>query len=200
MQEGKELTTTDDEDAVSIYDDPFFQIEMWKYDPALAEQICDRLREGKKLAFICGNNGFPPLKVVEGWRRAYPQFGKELISARRAQALHLFDDVLEMSREDVDKEEVAGRRLRFDISKFLLEKLDPGMYGEKKTGIEINAPTTIIVSTGISRDPLPTVEVIAPAQAVVEVASKVVEPEEDDLNESQSDDPNTPYTKEDFDG
>jgi hypothetical protein len=150
----------DEEALEAVLDDPFFDMTMWEYSLDIAVQICDLVREGQELKKVLSKPGYPSIKIVKGWMRQFPKFKDELELAKLSFADDVEEDFKKMLKEDVNKDDAPGRRIRMDGAKWVLERAKPEIYGPKKAAIDVNIATQILVDTGISRDPVTvTVEV-----------------------------------------
>lgn len=102
------------------------------YTPELASIICDRLAAGDSLRKICSPDDMPDESTVRKWaaeNRAgfYPHYAR----AREAQMDALAEDILEIADEkDID---VQRSRLRVDTRKWLMSKIAPKRFGDRKT-------------------------------------------------------------------
>jgi hypothetical protein len=93
--------------------------------------------------------------VISNWKRRYPAFANALLDARQMQVHSLFDKLMNVIEDDtLAASDVPIRRLQTDLAKWLMERLSPKEWAAKNQ-LEVNAPTQIIVNTGISREPLP---------------------------------------------
>jgi len=106
---------------------------------ALRQEICERVAEGETLTRICQDPRLPPKAVVLKLLAADPAFRRRYEAARRLQAEHWAEEILEIvdaGAEDCDaegkplaeKDLLARAKLRVDARKWLLARL--GALGE----------------------------------------------------------------------
>lgn len=123
-----------------------------EYTPAVAEKVCNRLKDGESLVAICSDPDLPnrdtvlrwALNDVGGFRAIYRE-------AREIQAEKWADEIVEIadnSRNDymttkygkqIDKEHVMRSNLRIESRKWLLSKLLPKKYGDI-TKMQLSGP------------------------------------------------------------
>lgn len=121
-----------------------------KFDPEIAQAICERLASGVSLREICRTEGMPPESTVRGWAIDDVQgFSAHYARAREAQLETWADEIIEIAEDGsndwierkgkdgevvdtvLDHEHVTRSRLRIDTRKWLMSKLAPKKYGEK---------------------------------------------------------------------
>lgn len=89
---------------------------------------------------------------AEVFRAAYLE-ARKLGDQIRAEAAH--DKVISLA-EDTDDLNAQARRVQIDAHRWSAKVHDPNRYGDKtKVSGDANAPLTIVVETGIRRDPEP---------------------------------------------
>jgi transposase-like protein len=130
------------------------------YTPELGDAICHLVREGMTYKQVVGKIGIKHVQTIYSWRTRYPDFARNLKEARRDRADIYYDRVMEIAEQDnIDKEEVAGLKLRSELYKWGAERSNPE-YGTKVTSSGPSGPMQIIIDTGIRRgDELEHVEV-----------------------------------------
>lgn len=117
------------------------------YDPAIVDQIIERLSNGEPLREICRSEGMPAWRTVYDWLRANEEF-----STRFAQARELGEDAIAQECLDIadnarndwmerqgsksegwvlNGEHVQRSKLRIETRLKLLAKWNPKKYGEK---------------------------------------------------------------------
>ena len=115
------------------------------YTAALATVICERIANGDSLRAICRDPEMPAVSTVHLWVVEDREgFSDQYARARRAQALHWADEILDIAdngtndwtvngrgQEVVDRDVVMRSRLRVDTRKWLLSKVLPKVYGER---------------------------------------------------------------------
>jgi hypothetical protein len=132
------------------------------FSPFLIDEMCTRIVEGGSLTKICQAEGFPTYSQLAHWRRTYPWIDEALSRARRDRAEHLRDQALDEALATESGRDAPAQTLKVETLKWAAgvdhEKYNP------KTKIEatVNAPTQIIVQTGIDRSPLPEPKDVTP--------------------------------------
>jgi|SRR5882672_6994768 len=123
------------------------------FTQAIADRICELLREGKSLRSICRLEGMPHRETVLIWASdpkhpAYSSFSVQYACARDDGLDFLAEEVLAIaddgsadtvtrvtekgnSYEATDQEHIQRSRLRFDARRWYLSKLAPKRYGER---------------------------------------------------------------------
>ena len=128
---------------------------IWNYSRAFAEVICQKIAEGLTFRELCTTQGFPSYGVLARWRSEHEDFDEALKQARKMRAEKYHDMIEEDVADDqsVDKDEVAGRKLKMERLKWLASVNDPETYGNKtKISGDSSAPLQIVVATGINRE------------------------------------------------
>jgi hypothetical protein len=107
---------------------------------ALRQEICDRVAEGETLTRICQDTRLPTKAVVIGFLAADVAFRRRYEQARRLQAEHWAEEILEIAdagRGDCDadgkplaeKDLLARAKLRVEARKWLLARM--GAVGDE---------------------------------------------------------------------
>ena len=118
------------------------------YTPELAQEVLDRLIDGKSLRKICDEPGMPSRATVLRWLAAdVDGFEAKYASARVAQLMGEADDLLEIAdtpefgTKEVSKatgleittgDMIEHRKLKISTRQWLLAKLVPKKYGDKQ--------------------------------------------------------------------
>jgi hypothetical protein len=104
-----------------------------KYSKQLADEICERLALGDSLRRICMDDHLPERTTVWKWGNANPSFSQQLHEARLQQAEGFFDELQDIA-DDVrkDRDAIAKAKLRADVRKFSLARMNRAKYGEKQ--------------------------------------------------------------------
>lgn len=125
-----------------------------KYNLEDAANICALVRDGYPLASIGDRNGLPSIEVIYYWKRHHPDFALALVEAREYAAEKFAFKAVETADLAIgqSKDELAASKLQVDTYKWMAEKMNPELYGNrtKVTG-DADKPLTIIVDTGIKR-------------------------------------------------
>jgi hypothetical protein len=146
-----ELVTTS-----SALDDE--KVFVFRYE--LAMLICQEVAKGRTMADIGNDPDFPPLHVINHWKRSQVMFAEELKLARRQRAETYHDRVAEIAENAAElryssKEDIANAKLATDQYKWLAERGDPEKFGSKVTHEgSLEKPITMrVINTGINRKP-----------------------------------------------
>ena len=95
---------------------------------ASATRICIEIALGKSLIGICSADDLPDRVTVYRWLEEHVEFRNEYARARRLQADHFADQIVDLAdaAEDYNK-----ARLQIDARKWTAAKLRPNRYGER---------------------------------------------------------------------
>ena len=123
-----------------------------KYTQELADQLCERLSQGKSLRTVCKAEDMPSAVTIFSWLRKDPEFLKQYERSKAEAADSLADEILDIADNSVndymaqlvadgDEEAIAAvklhpeniqrSRLRVDARKWIASKLKPKKYGDK---------------------------------------------------------------------
>jgi hypothetical protein len=115
------------------------------YDPEVGAAICDEIAKGTSLRKICDRPDMPSCSTVFKWLSLNDEFAQQYARAREAQADALYDEILDVSRQEparvviaseegsrssVDGGDVQHRRLLVDSLKWAAGKMKPKKYGD----------------------------------------------------------------------
>src|SRR5689334_9626997 len=82
------------------------------YTPEIAEQICQRLKEGETLRQICRSEGMPSKTAVLHWLRDREDFRAQYAHARELQTDHWADEIIDIaddgSNDWIEREKKDG--------------------------------------------------------------------------------------------
>jgi hypothetical protein len=127
------------------------------YTKKLGDEICSRIASGESVRSICRESKMPNASTVYLWviDGKHEEFSNNYERARKAQADHLFEELLEIAddgtndymknKDGVDvlnSEHVQRSRLRLDTRKWYLSKLLPKRFAEK-SNIELSGEVAI---------------------------------------------------------
>lgn len=132
------------------------------YTPKLAQIIIARLAAGESLRSICKPDDMPKESTVRLWATSDRDgFAAQYTRAREAQMDALAEDLLEIA--DDEDADVNRARLRVDTRKWLMSKIAPKRFGDKKshelTGAN-GGPIQTLDLTHLSEDDLSRLETI----------------------------------------
>lgn len=110
-----------------------------RYEPELAERICDLIVEGKSLRTICQGPDMPDRKSVRRWVKSNPDFALIYKEAKEDAADAFAEELIDIADEEVplddkgrlDSGVVQKQRLKVDTRKWIASKLKPKSYGDK---------------------------------------------------------------------
>lgn len=125
------------------------------FSPLVIDEICRRIVEGEGLTNICGKPGMPTYNEFCRWRRAHAWIEDHLRMARSDRAEKLRDEAIQIADQATDARDTPAKQLRAEVRKWAAS-VDNERYNPRtKVEATINAPTAIIVHTGIQRDVTP---------------------------------------------
>lgn len=96
--------------------------------------ICEEISTGKSLVKVLDSPGMPGYRTVMTWLREDQDFRQSYTYAREERADAIFDEMDEVAEQAVASTsavEVAGLRLKMDIIKWKLARMNSRKYGEK---------------------------------------------------------------------
>jgi hypothetical protein len=120
------------------------------YTREIGLAICGRLIDGQGLRTICADAGMPDQATVHRWLASHLEFREDYASARKFQIDDLFDEILEIARDDRgdriekvrgdgrvvivgDRKHMARCRLRIEVREWVADRLAPqGEDGQPK--------------------------------------------------------------------
>lgn len=100
------------------------------YSEEIAEQICERLMEGRSLRSICDDDDMPDRTTVIRWQVARPEFAAKCARARELQA-DLMDDMILDTAARCTVETAQADRVKISAYQWRASKLAPKKYGDK---------------------------------------------------------------------
>lgn len=144
------------------------------YSLQIADKMCDFIRDGLTLDKMCKEEGMPTKTRFYHWLTLYPELRTRYEHARlqRADAFH--DKAVEIGTSMPSKDELAGAKLAVDTLKWAAEKASPNYYGVKKEEVVTNAPTVIVLNTGINRESAPSIEDLLRKMEPVTIEAHVI--------------------------
>lgn len=112
------------------------------YEPAIGDEICDRLVDGESLRKICLSEHMPAASTVFKWLIESEKFAEQYARAREAQADTLADEILDIADdgsndymgedETYNGDAVQRSKLRVDARRWIAAKLKPKKYGDRQ--------------------------------------------------------------------
>lgn len=121
-----------------------------KYRESVARAICLRLMMGQSLNEVCRDSRYPSKPTVFAWLHKYEAFLNQYRHAREVQQEHHLDEIMEiaddasndwMERHDKEGESIGWQlngehvnrsKLRIDTRKWVMERMAPKTFGDKK--------------------------------------------------------------------
>ena len=120
------------------------------FDEAIADEILNRLADGKSLRSICLEDDMPDGFIVRKWLARNPDFARQYAYARDEQADTLFDETLAIADNlpvEATNEMIRKAQLQIDTRKWLAGKLRPKKYGDVNKLEAQNADQSITMQT-----------------------------------------------------
>ncbi len=103
-----------------------------KYTPALADQICAEIADGKSLHSICKRKSMPSRDAVFSWLRLHQDFSDNYVRARQTLAAKEFEEMRDLEARILAKEvDAHAGRVVLDSMKWRLARMDPKVYGDR---------------------------------------------------------------------
>lgn len=103
-----------------------------KYSEELVNEICEKIADGESVRSICSREDMPERETIRLWLKDKPEFLGQYARAREDQADGLFDQALDILKEDFkDNVDVQAAKVRLDVIKWTAGKLAPKKYGDK---------------------------------------------------------------------
>ncbi len=125
-----------------------------KYNLDDAAKVCALLRSGFPIASLGEEQGLPDIETIYYWKRHHPDFDVAIKEARQYAAEAFANKAINIANnlDGASKDEVQVAKLQIDTYKWVAEKMNPDLYGNKtKIAGDNEQPLTIIVDTGIKR-------------------------------------------------
>lgn len=119
------------------------------YKPYVLDVICQRICMGEKLIDICQDPEMPDYATLARWRREFPEVGEAIRSARRDRAEMLRDMAVREAEGAESDDPFDAAKLRVETYLKVAAIDNPEYSAGRKVDVAINAPTMIVVNTGI---------------------------------------------------
>lgn len=97
------------------------------FSKPLANEICRRIADGESLRAICADEKMPNRETVRQWIHKRKGFRDQYTDARKSQADHFIDEIVEIADSDGNP---ARARVRIEARKWVAAKLSPTLHGE----------------------------------------------------------------------
>lgn len=155
--------------------EPYLPVRQGEFCNTTADLICNAIREGDSLKQVCKENNIP-ISVFYAWLSVYPEFKMRYNDARVQRSDYHFHKAVDVAETALTatKDEIPGIKVVVDTHKWAAEKSDPERYGTRKTEIEINQPSVIVLNTGIDREGAPSIEELLRKKDPVTVEGEVI--------------------------
>lgn len=127
---------------------------IWNYPECqtLVDQIMEMIANGATLREVGMQKGFPPHGTLLFWCSKYEDFKKRYNDAKAMRAEYHREQMLKHAN-DATWKTAPAERLRVETHKFMAEKDDPEIYGNKTKIVgDPDQPIRFVIATGISRD------------------------------------------------
>ena len=98
------------------------------FDPALADEICDRIARGRGLISICNDPGMPTYSTVRKWLNEHDFFARDYARARVDQADTYADEIVAIADTEPDPNRA---RVRVQTRQWVASRLKPQVYGDR---------------------------------------------------------------------
>jgi hypothetical protein len=121
-------------------------------------RITSLVREGKTLKQIASLPDFPSLHLIYAWKSIHPDFAQRLREAKADRAEHFRDKAVEVLENTVEEEDLKVAKFKFDGYTKLAAQDNPAEFGQKREEGG-QAPTQIIIQTGVPLGEQPVIEV-----------------------------------------
>lgn len=118
-----------------------------KYNSKLTGKILERLACGESLRSICRDDDMPNMSTIFLWIRKHEEFSNQYAKAKEEGATALFEEIFDIADDSgndwmennnpdnpgwrFNNDHYQRARLRVDVRKWALSKLQPKKYGEK---------------------------------------------------------------------
>ena len=132
------------------------------YDPAICDQICEYIIDGRSLRSITIMDSMPSIATVFKWMRENPAFLKQYEQARAEQVDTFADEMMDIAddgsndyyenadgKQCVDSEAIQRSKLRVDTRKWIAERMKPKKYGAKS---EVEHKGAVVVMPTVKID------------------------------------------------
>lgn len=123
-----------------------------------SQRIVALVREGKTIKEIASLPDFPSLHLIYSWKNRHPDFAQALAKAKADRAEYFRDKAVEILEEHIEEEDLKVAKFKFDGYTKLASQDNPAEYGQKREEGG-NAPTQIIIQTGVPLGEQPIIEV-----------------------------------------
>ena len=106
-----------------------------RYDPLMAQNICDRYADGEPMLSILATPGYPRGGEFYLWTETIPELEKKWTAARRARAHSLAEETLHISDQSLKDHPafIPAHTLRVKTRQWLAAKARPETYGEHQS-------------------------------------------------------------------
>lgn len=123
------------------------------YHPWIIDVICEKLANRGSLTKICQEPDMPSYTLLSRWRRVHPEIDEMFARARADRAEAHRDQAMEEA-DNADEDNVMAQTLKHNAHKWAAGVDDTKYSPKAKIEATLQAPTQIIVNTGIDRTPL----------------------------------------------
>ena len=126
------------------------------YSEFVVSELLEKITEGVPLTQVCQRPNMPTYSQFVRWMKIHPWIKTALEEARLARAEYHRDKVLEEAElAESRKDPIEATKVKIDAHKWLAGADDPKYKNSAgKIDLAVAMPTTIIVNTGIPREPV----------------------------------------------
>ena len=130
------------------------------YSVDIGLKITALIREGKTLKQIASLPDMPALHLIYHWRANHPDFDMAMKKAKADRAEVFRDKAVEILENTNEEEDLKLAKFKFDGYTKLAAQDNPAEFGQKREDGG-DAPTQIIIQTGVPLGEQPIIEVNA---------------------------------------
>lgn len=110
------------------------------FSEELAQTICERIANGESLRQVCQDENLPCRETVYSWIRSNSEFLDQYAQAKEWQRDLLLDEIIELADKATPTAQgVQLAKLRIDVRKWLISRLEPKKYGKQATPSSLQA-------------------------------------------------------------
>jgi hypothetical protein len=127
----------------------------WPYNDVTANNIIEHYSSGKSVTAIGRMDGYPCARTIFYWLGQYPEFKRQMDSAKKIRAEFFADKVITTADDLMHEDDAPVAKVKIDAYKWGSKVNDPDTYGDKlKHSGDASAPLGFVIMTGVP-DPEP---------------------------------------------
>ena len=120
------------------------------YSPELAEAVCERIVLGESVRAIGRDPAMPAASTVWRWLPRHPEFAAMYAHAKAVQMDLMAEEIIAIA--DSAEGDVRHLRLRIDTRKWLMARLAPKKYGNRRA-LEAEVRHTLVDALKAANEP-----------------------------------------------